>query len=158
MKVRMIIGEYEEYDDGPPVSQAFLQTVAFPMEQPYLGDDADHPETVILKSEDDLAAWARRAFVSHDIWDMKVPKDAVVDPEDQDEVRRRELAEALVALSTAYDDPRGAVRDTLEHARSVVRAAWHEDDVTVDDYAVADQGLLKLIEAITHTGPTGNTG
>lgn len=148
----MILGEYAEYDDGPPVPQAFIQTVAFPMEQPYLGDDPDHPESLTLTDEAGLAAWASRAFVSHEIWDMEVPKDAVVDPEDQDDVRRREIAEALIALSTAYDDPRAQVREALERARSVVRAAWHEDDVTVDDYELADQGLLKLIEAITHTG------
>lgn len=41
MKIRMIIGEYEEYETGTPVPQAYLNPGGFPMEVEYLGDDPE---------------------------------------------------------------------------------------------------------------------
>ena len=148
MKVRMIIGEYEEYDDEGPVPQAFLQTVAFPMEMPYRGDDPEHSDTVTLQSEEELKEWAEAAFASYEIWDMEVPRAAVVDQDEQaDVLLTQELAEAPVEPSTGHDEAMTQIKESLEEVRAVLVAAWNAEDVCVDDYALAEEKLPTLIEA-----------
>ena len=143
----MIIGEYEEYDDEGPVPQAFLQTVAFPMEMPYRGDDLERSDTVTLQSEEELKEWAEAAFASYEIWDMEVPRAAVVDQDEQADVLPQELAEAPVEGSTGHDEAMTQIKESLEEIRAVLVAAWNAEDVCVDDYALAEEKLKTLIEA-----------
>lgn len=80
----MLIGEYEEYDSSMPVPQAYLSTVRFPMEEVDYTDDLDAMRDdgmITINNEEELKAWAELAFVSYQIWDMKIPEGTIVKEE-----------------------------------------------------------------------------
>lgn len=57
-----------------------------------------------------------------------------------------ELA-CLWATIASQVSPAGAAAEAARTARAVLLAAWHDEDVSVDDYAIAVEGLEPLIPA-----------
>lgn len=147
MKVRMLIGENEEFDSRPekPVPQAEIEFVSFPMTQNYNGDDPEHPDTVTLGTVEELHEWARQEYYRHEIVEITIPSGAFLDPEIAEEIRRSEIAAALERLSTVYDDPRTSILDTLEQARDLIERCWHDENVTVDEMDTVHTALGALI-------------
>ena len=147
MRVRLI-GSIRGVDTSDPLCGAWIEFVAFPMSvTDYQAESPEDPEEVTLHDEDQLRAWANTAFEpeGYQIWDAEIPAGAVLDPEGQDELRRHELAEALISLSTAYDDPAGGVRDALEQALAVIRAVRQNKSVSPDECRAAEEGITSLI-------------
>lgn len=78
MKVRMILGEYE--DQEPDSLDIFLEPVCFPMEVAPV-DERQIPkdgEYVTLTTEEELHQWASTRFAAYNIWDMEVPEGAIL--------------------------------------------------------------------------------
>ena len=149
MKVRLI-GGIRHMEISDPLCGAWIEYVAFPMSVTnYEAENPEDPEEITLYDEDELRAWADATFEpeGYQIWDTEIPGGAVLDPEGRDEIRRHELAEALVSLSTAYDDdPKGQVRGALEEARAVVRAVREDKSISPEDCAAAEEKLTALIQ------------
>ena len=147
MKVRMLIGDLEEFDtkSEAPAPNVEIEFVAFPMTRTYNGDDPDHLGKIKIESEEELHEWARQEYYRHEIVDITVPSGAFLEPETREDIRRREIHEALVRISTAYDDPRTGILDTLERARDVIKRCWQDEDVDIDEMDVTHKALGDLI-------------
>ena len=156
MRVRLI-GGIREINTSDPLCGAWIEFVAFPMTVAnYEAESTEDPEEITLHDEDELTAWADTAFEpeGYQIWDAEIPAGAVLDPDGQDEVRRHELAEALVSLSTAYDDPAGGVRDALEQALAVISAVRRSKNVSQDECRAAEEGVTSLIGNLKEDRPS----
>lgn len=153
MKVKMI-GGVRHVEPSDPLCGLWLEPVAFPMEVlDYDLDSATHLELITLHDEVQLNAWAGTAFPDgYELWDMEVPAGAVPKAEDREDVRRREIADALASLSTAYDDPHATVLEALEEALAVIRTALRVDHISVDDFALARDRLTTLVRAAKQQG------
>lgn len=76
MKVRMVLGIYEEYDVRRPLTGVYLSPVAFPMtEIDHANEDPEAPDEIEIHDEEALELWARRTFGEggYEIWDMEIP-------------------------------------------------------------------------------------
>lgn len=149
MQIRILIGELEEHPANldVPAPEAEITIISYPMTQDYQGDDPDHPQKIRIENDRDLKKWAENRYGKWEITTLKLPSGAIMPIESQAEIRQREIAEALIQLSTAYDDPKGHVRNVLEEARDVIHAAWKEEECPVDHFDVAHGHLTELIEA-----------
>lgn len=79
MKVRMILGEYEQPE--PYALDVFLSPVELPMEVERLDEDGIPDGGVqpllTLHAEEELREWAGRRFTAYEIFDMHVPQTAI---------------------------------------------------------------------------------
>ena len=156
MRVRLM-GGIRHMEISDPLCGAWIEFVAFPMRVTnYEAESPEDPEEITLHDEAELAAWADAAFEpeGYQIWDAEIPCGAVLDPEGQDEIRRHELAEALISLSTAYDDPAGRVRDTLEEALALIRAVRRSKNVSQDECRDAEEGITSLLDNLKEDRPS----
>ena len=147
MRARLI-GGIRHMEISDPLCGAWIEYVAFPMTViNYEAENPEGPEEITLHDETELTAWADTTFEpeGYEIWDTRIPCGAVLDPEGQDEIRRHELAEALISLATAYDDPRGQVRDALEEALDSISAVRRNKNVSPDECRAAEEGITSLL-------------
>lgn len=81
MKVRMVMGEYEQPE--PHALDVFLATVDFPMEvEPLDADGIPQGEPMMtLHTEEEFRQWADKRFAAYEIWDMQIPAAAIVEEE-----------------------------------------------------------------------------
>lgn len=79
MKIRILIGETENYDSKMLCSNAYIEIVAFPMkDMTYYGDDEDK-DLITLHNEEELKEWAEIAFLDYEIWEPSLPEGAIIE-------------------------------------------------------------------------------
>lgn len=78
MKIRLIEGFYGLEEMGSD-SDYYLAPVSFPMHETVLDHYSYDEKEVIITNEAELREWAEEAFVEYTIWNMDVPRAAIVE-------------------------------------------------------------------------------